>query len=64
MLISYHLPERTLSNDRLATIYPEWTAEKILAKTGIASRHVVGENETALDLAEMAAKKLFGIGGA
>lgn len=64
MLISYHLPEAMLSNDSLTKIYPEWAADKILAKTGIATRHVTGEGETALDLAEMAVKKLFGADGA
>jgi len=59
MNIAYYLPENVLGNDELASLYEGWTAEKILAKTGIASRHVVGENETALDLAERAAKKLF-----
>lgn len=63
MRTAFELPEKSLTNQELAAIYPEWTAEKILAKTGIASRHVVGESETALDLAEMAAKKLFGTGG-
>ena len=36
MLILYYLLERTLPNDSLVTICPEWTAEKFLAKTGIA----------------------------
>jgi 3-oxoacyl-[acyl-carrier-protein] synthase-3 len=59
MKTSYYLPEKVLTNAELAAIYPEWTAEKILAKTGIASRHVVTESETALDLAEKAANRLF-----
>lgn len=59
MKTSFYLPETTLSNDELVRIYPEWTAEKILAKTGIASRYVVTESETALDLAEKAANRLF-----
>ena len=59
MKTSFYLPETTLTNDELVRIYPEWTAEKILAKTGIASRHVVTESETALDLAEKAANRLF-----
>lgn len=42
MLILYYLLERTLPNDSLVTICPEWTAEKFLAKTGIASMHVAG----------------------
>ena len=63
MKIAYALPEKIVVNDDLARIYPEWTAEKIFAKTGIASRHVAGDGETALDLAERAAKGLFSIHG-
>ena len=59
MKIAYMFPETDLSNEALAELYSGWTAEKILAKTGIASRHVVKEGETALDLAERAARKLF-----
>ena len=59
MKISYTLPDKALTNAELSVLYPEWTAEKILSKTGIASRHVVSDDETALDLAEGAAKKLF-----
>lgn len=61
MKIAYELPQKTLTNDELVRIYPEWTVEKISAKTGIVSRHVVNEVETALDLAERAAKKLFSV---
>lgn len=59
MKIAYYLPEKVLANEELAALYEGWTAEKILSKTGIASRHVASENETALDLAEQAAKKLI-----
>lgn len=59
MKIAYYLPEKVLANEKLAALYEGWTAEKILAKTGIASRHVVAEHETALDLAERAANQLF-----
>ena len=55
----YYLPATILTNDDLSKIYSEWTAEKILEKTGIASRHVVLKDETAIDLAERAAKCLF-----
>ncbi len=57
--IAIELPTKTQTNEELATLYPGWTAEKIFAKTGIASRHVSSEGETAVDLAERAAKKLF-----
>lgn len=63
MDIAYELPEKVLTNDELAALYPGWSVDKILGKTGIASRHVVDENETATDLAERAAKKLFAESG-
>lgn len=57
--IAYYLPEQILTNDELASLYVGWTAEKILEKTGIHARHVSGKNETAGDLAEKAAARLF-----
>ena len=59
MKMVYELPEKVLSNDSLAELYSGWTAEKIFSKTGISIRHVTAEGETALDLAERAARKLF-----
>lgn len=59
MKISYYLPETVLTNEKLVEIYPDWTTEKIFAKTGIVSRHIARDGESALDLAEGAAKKLF-----
>ena len=59
MKISYFFPESLLTNAELAALYPSWSEEKILAKTGIASRHVSAANETAADLAERAAQKLL-----
>lgn len=59
MKIAYCLPDTVLTNNQLSEIYPEWPAEKILAKTGIASRHVTSKEESSLDLAERAAKGLF-----
>lgn len=59
MKIAYELPEKVLSNAELSRLYPEWSAEKILAKTGVAFRHVTEKDESATDLAERAARKLF-----
>lgn len=59
MKISYQLPEKTLTNADLAALYSGWSEEKILAKTGIALRHVTKDGETAVDLAGRAARKLF-----
>jgi len=57
--ISYYLPERVLTNEDLIKEFPEWTVEKVASKIGVNKRHVAGENETAADLATMAADKLF-----
>ena len=58
MKIANYFPRSTLTNDGLAARFPEWSAEKIFAKTGIASRHVAGDEDT-LSLAECVCRKLF-----
>jgi 3-oxoacyl-[acyl-carrier-protein] synthase-3 len=58
--LSYYLPEKFLTNEDLAKIFPEWSVEKIANKVGIKKRHIASDNETALDLATSAAEKLFG----
>jgi len=57
--IEYHLPEKILTNNELAKLFPEWNAEKIEKKVGIRERHIVNENETALDLAFEASEKVL-----
>lgn len=57
--IEYYLPEKTLTNEELSSIFGDWTAEKIYEKTGIKNRHIVSENELASDLAVKAAERLF-----
>lgn len=57
--ISYWLPEKIESVSKLVEEFPEWDAEKIIRKVGVSSRHIAGKNETAGDLAEKAARKLF-----
>lgn len=59
MKVAYYLPVGTLRNDDLEKLYPEWSSQKIYAKTGIAERHVAADGETATDLAEKAARALF-----
>ena len=56
---SYILPEKKLSNDDLSAMHPEWSVDKIAQKTGIFSRHIADDNQFSLELAELAAKKLF-----
>lgn len=57
--IEYALPKKVLSNEELAKFYKNWTAEKIKNKTGISTRHVTTETETAADLGIIAAEKLI-----
>ncbi len=57
--ISYHLPSRIETNDDLHRQNPEWLMDKIEAKSGILSRHVAAEYETASDLGFRAAAKLL-----
>ena len=57
--IEASLPEAELSNEDLAREFEEWDAEKILEKTGIATRHISGAAEFASDLGVAAAEALF-----
>ena len=57
--ISYVLPEETLTNETLAAEFPEWDVDKVYNKVGVRARHLSGQDETAGDLAEKAARKLF-----
>jgi 3-oxoacyl-[acyl-carrier-protein] synthase-3 len=60
--IEYYLPESTLSTIELSRDFPEWSVEKIDAKTGIAERHIARADECSSDLAVAAARKLFASG--
>ena len=57
--ISYYLPGETLTNEALAAAFPEWDVDKVYNKVGVRTRHLAGRTETAGDLAEKAARKLF-----
>ena len=57
--ISYYLPEREVTNEELVREFPEWSVEKVAQKVGVDSRHLAAPNETAGDMAEKAAIKLF-----
>ena len=57
--ISYYLPPNVLDNERINETFPEWSIDKIAAKTGIHSRHISGENMYSSDMGVMAAQKLF-----
>lgn len=57
--ISYYLPEDILDNELLSRIHPEWSVEKISAKTGINVRHIAKKNEYSSDMAVSAANLFF-----
>lgn len=57
--ISYYLPERVVTNEELLREFPEWSVDKVAAKVGVNSRHIAATDETAGDMAEKAARKLF-----
>lgn len=60
--IEYVLPEKVIDTISLALLFPSWSVEKIDAKTGIHSRHIVSTDQCASDLAVEAASKLFNSG--
>lgn len=57
--ISYYLPEKVVTNEELLKEFPEWSVEKVAQKVGVDSRHVAAVDETAGDMGEKAARKLF-----
>ena len=59
--LTYALPKKALTNERLVEEFPEWSVDKIANKVGIHTRHIADENETAADLAVNAAEKLFAL---
>lgn len=56
-VIETYLPEGILSNEMISSEFPKWDPDKIEKKIGIKQRHVVSNDETALDLAIKAGKK-------
>ena len=57
--ISYYLPEQVLTNEELTAEFPEWDVDKVYNKVGVRERHIAAPDETAGDMAEKAARKLF-----
>ena len=57
--ISYHLPEKTEGLIDLQRDNPDWDMSKLLEKTGIRTRHIASSDQTASDLAYIAAEQLF-----
>lgn len=61
--VSYFLPETELTNADLSEAFPEWSVQKIGAKTGIQTRHIAGEDTFSSDLAAAAAERVFSESG-
>ena len=57
--ITYYLPDRVVTNEELLQEFPEWSVDKVAAKVGVNSRRLAADDETAGDMAEKAARKLF-----
>ena len=57
--VAYYLPETVVTNEAIVKDFPEWSVEKITEKVGVNQRHVSAPGETATDLAEKAAVRLF-----
>lgn len=57
--LSYYLPERAVTNEELVREFPEWSVDKVAQKVGVDTRHIAALQETAGDMAEKAARRLF-----
>ncbi len=57
--IEFVFPEGEVTNQYLEDRFKKWKSSKVFKKTGIRSRHVVSENETALDLAIKAGNRIL-----
>lgn len=57
--LSYYLPKRVVTNEELLREFPEWSVDKVAAKVGVDARHLAAPDETAGDMAEKAARKMF-----
>ena len=57
--IEYALPSQCVTNDDLDQAHPDWSIHKLARRTGVLTRYICGENETALDLAAAACERLF-----
>lgn len=57
--VDYFVPGQKLTNEMLESSFPEWSVEKIAAKTGIHSRGIASIDEFSSTMATQAAKKLL-----
>ena len=57
--IENYLPPYTENGSSLKKDNPDWCIEDIEKKTGIFTRHIAGADQSATDMAELAAQKIF-----
>ena len=57
--IAVGLPDKVLTNEQMCAENPEWDMNKIAGRSGVRSRHVAADGETALDLAVVACRDLL-----
>ena len=57
--IAYELPDRVVTNEMLSGEYPTWDMRRVMSRTGVATRHIAGPDETAFDLACRACDQLL-----
>ena len=57
--IAYHLPAQVVKNADFQADHPEWRVDLAEKRTGVYERHIAAANETAYDLALVAARELL-----
>lgn len=57
--IEYYLPEKVINNNYFRKKYPEWRVDLTEKRTGVYERRIVNKDQTAYDLALIAAKKML-----
>jgi len=57
--IEYYLPERVEDNDLLEEENPDWRMSDLVKKTGVLKRYISDKNQTSVDMAVIAAEKIF-----
>ena len=60
--IACAFPSRCLSNEELKAAYPDWDFDRLERRTGVLSRYVAADGETALDFANRACETLIAEG--
>jgi 3-oxoacyl-[acyl-carrier-protein] synthase-3 len=57
--IDYALPQRRVTNEMLTEWHPTWQMDQVELRTGVKERAWCNDGETALDLAEIACRKVL-----